>query len=168
MPADCPTFSYEHWSCSAAQALFFVVLAAHDEDLASPWQPYPAAVQPGQLPCTEPRVVPKDKEIPGLQDSAVGRGAFSVPAFATAVACIDSLVAGLSLADLHLSSPIARQTYHAICAVHLAHCIPSARIRFANPEKLLCFWPCLAFAQGQKQLSSTLANSLSWLLRLSL
>ena len=100
------------------QALFFVVLRAYDEDSAGECQPYPAAVRPGQPPRTVPPVMPKDEDILGLQDSAVGGDAFCGPVPATATACTGSAVAGL--ADLHLGPPIARQTYHAMCA---AHCI---------------------------------------------
>ena len=65
-----------------------------------------------------------DKDRAGLQDSTVGRPAFCISttatATATATACADSAVLDLSLADLHLGPPIARQTYHAMCAAHWA------------------------------------------------
>ena len=92
------------------------MLSAHDEDLAGPWQPYPAAVQLGQLPCTVPPVMPKDEDIVGLQDSVVGRGASCLPVHATDTASTGSPVAGFSLADLHLgrlTTPCALLTsYH--------------------------------------------------------
>ncbi|KAK9841467.1 hypothetical protein WJX74_006385 [Apatococcus lobatus] len=99
---------------SVTEALVFAMLSAHDEDSAGPQQPYPAAVQPGQPPHTVPPTMPKDEDMLGLQDSAVGRGAFCVPVPATASACAGSPVDGFSLADLHLGPPIARQIYHAI------------------------------------------------------
>lgn len=125
MSADCPAFTNGRCTFSAAQALFFAVLGAHDEDSTGQRQPYPAAEQPGQPPRTVPPMMPKDDDMLGLQDSAVVRGAFCVPAIATATAtataaaCAGSPVADLSLADLQLGPSIARQTYHAMCAAHL-------------------------------------------------